>query len=80
MRDRRYLNGGEAARPFSEIRAERQAGDVDELLRRRRLEEIARLESEAAELTDPAARVRKQCEAEALRIALDEEQPRRRGR
>ncbi len=72
MRDRPYLSASESPRLYSEVVAERRAGDVDEMLRERTLREIAAIEAEAAELTDPTAQKLRQCDAEALRAALDE--------
>lgn len=78
MRARPFIPAGEAPRPFSEIRAERDNLDAD----RRRIDntrdEIARLEGEALDAASPAERKRLQCEAEALRAWLDEEFARRR--
>lgn len=80
MRDRPFIAGGESPRPFSEVRAERDGTDVE----LRRLdnvrEDIARLEGDALEATDPEARKRLLCEAEALRSSLDEEFFRRKRR
>lgn len=72
MRDRPYVGGGESPRPYSEVRAERNAGDVEEMYRARLLREIAAIEAEAADLTDPVARNLRQLDAEELRCALDE--------
>ena len=72
MRDRPFLPASEAPRPYSEVRAERDAGDTDGLIRERTLKRIAAIEAEACELVDPAARKRLLCEAEAMRSALYE--------
>lgn len=68
MRDRPFIPASEPSRPYSEIRAERAQFDPREAA----LRMIADIEAEAAELTDPAARILKQCEAEDIRRALDE--------
>ena len=72
MRDRPFLSGGDSPRPFSDIRAERDAMDMDKLARDRTLREIEALEAEAAGLTDPSARILRQLDAEALRASLEE--------
>jgi hypothetical protein len=71
MRDRPFLTASESPRPYSELRAERDSGDLNELARRRTLDLIATIEAEAEGLTDPSARILKQLEAEELRAALD---------
>jgi hypothetical protein len=68
MRTRPFLNASEPARPYSELLAERMHDDP----KRNALAQIDDLEAEASEATDPAERKRLQCEAEALRCALDE--------
>lgn len=71
MRDRPFITAAESPRKFSEVRAERAQLDPLEQRRDRTLDEIARLEGEAKENPDPAESRRLQCEAEALRCALD---------
>lgn len=80
MRDRPFIAAGEQLRPYSEIRAERDDFSVEKRRIDAKREEIARLEGEAVDAADPAARKRLQCEAEAVRITLDEEFARRRMR
>jgi hypothetical protein len=72
MRDRPYLSASEPPRPYSDIVAERNAGDVEHLARQRTLREIAAIEAEAAGLTDPTARRLRQLDAEELRGALED--------
>lgn len=72
MRDRAFIAANEPPRPFSEIRAERNAGDLDRIAADRALKQIAALEGEAFDAADPATRKRLLCEAEALRCAIDE--------
>jgi hypothetical protein len=57
---------------FSDVLAERRATDPRDHLVERTRREIAALEGEAAGAADPAERARIQCDAEALRAALDE--------
>jgi hypothetical protein len=72
MRDRPFLSASESPRPYSEILAERNAGDVAHLAQQRTLREIAAIEAEAAELTDPTARKLRQLDAEELRSAFED--------
>jgi hypothetical protein len=78
MRDRPFTAAGEQPRLYSEVRAERNALSPDTRRLDAMRDEIARLEGEAADAVDPAGRKRLQCEAEAVRISLDEEFARRR--
>lgn len=71
MRDRPFITAAEAPRKFSEIRAERAQLDPLERSRERILAEIAQFEGEAQATSHPAERAWWQCEAEALRCALD---------
>lgn len=72
MRMRPFIPAGEQPRPFSEIRAERDPFDPTSRI----LDDIAALEGEASEASDPIERKRLQCEAEALRCVIHEK-PRR---
>jgi len=67
VRDRPYIQAGDPPRPYSDIRAERRVTDPAAVVRG----QIALLEAEAAAAPTNAERVRLQCEAEALRCALD---------
>ena len=67
MRDRPYIQAGDPPRPYSDIRAEHRVTDPAAIVRG----QIALLEAEAAAASTNAERVRLQCEAEALRCALD---------
>jgi hypothetical protein len=80
MRDRPFIAANEQPRPYSDVRAERDALSADSRRVETMREDIARLEGAAAEAVDPATRKRLQCEAEAVRITLDEEFARRRMR
>ena len=67
MRDRPYIQSGDPPRPYSDIRAERRITDPAAVV----MGQIALLEAEAAAAPTNAERARLQCEAEALRCALD---------
>jgi len=67
VRDRPYIQAGDPPRPYSDIRAERRVTDPAAVVRG----QIALLEAEAAAASTDAERTRLQCEAEALRCALD---------
>lgn len=71
MRDRPFISGAEAPRKYSDIRAERAMLDPIEDGRAGVRDQIDRLEGEARVETDPIEAKRLQCEAEALRCALD---------
>lgn len=73
MRDRPFVSAGESPRPYSAIREERGALDP----RRPVLARIAELEGESRAAEDADERKRLQCEAEALRCWLEEQQPRK---
>jgi hypothetical protein len=72
VRDRPFIAAGEQPRTYSEVLGERSAVDPVAQRRARVIEEIHELEAQAAEEADAEARKRLQCEAEALRCALDE--------
>jgi hypothetical protein len=74
MRDRSFLQAGEQVRPFSEVRREREFGDVALIRRRALLEQVQRLEAEAKVCGDRKESIRLQLEAEALRCRLHEEE------
>lgn len=77
MRERPFLDGGEAPRRFSEVRDERAALDSHARLRDRVRKDVRDLETRARKAVTADERNRLQCQAEELRCALDE-QPRRR--
>jgi len=71
MRSRPYLSASEPPRPYSEIVAERRRADPTHRI----LDDIAEMEAEAAAMTDPVERKRRQCEAEELRCQLAHRPP-----
>jgi hypothetical protein len=70
MRDRPFLSASESPRAFSEIKAERAAGDPEHRRRNLVLDEITLLEAEARVTADPAERNRLQLQAEELRCLV----------
>lgn len=70
MRNRPFLQANESPRPYSEIRAEREANDPDARQRASVMAHIAMLEAEAKGCSIEVERRLLQCEAEALRCAL----------
>jgi hypothetical protein len=70
MRDRPFLDGSGSPRKFSEIKAERAAGDPEQRRRNLALDEIALLEAEARVSADPNERVLLQLQAEELRCLV----------
>jgi hypothetical protein len=67
---RPFLSASESPRPFSEIKAERAAGDPELRRRNLALDEITLLEAEAGVTADPAERERLQLQAEELRCLV----------
>lgn len=75
-RDRPFLTAGEAPRRFSEVLEERAFQSADYRRASSAIEEVERLERLARDPQIGAEeREQLQCEAEALRAALTDEQP-----
>lgn len=67
-----YASGSEAPRRFSDVLSERRRLDSAAIARERALDNVAELESLAAQTGDAAESKRLLCEAEALRCLIDD--------
>ena len=72
MRDRPFIQANEPPRPFSDVVAERRISDPAFRQREQVVARIQEIEGEAAGADHAGERKSLQCEAEALRLELDE--------